>query len=90
MTDIATAHRGGDGPVVVVAHGGVTVDLLRTIVSDVVLRDRYPSLIEDGVPSCGLTRLRVGGDWTVESVGSTEHLGAATGTDPSRSGPEPR
>jgi broad specificity phosphatase PhoE len=73
LTDLAAAHDGG--AVVVVAHGGVTVDLLRTLVGDDRLRELDPTLIDEGVPACGLTRLRSGsGGWTVEAVGWTGHL----------------
>jgi broad specificity phosphatase PhoE len=73
LTDLAATHDGG--AVVVVAHGGVTVDLLRTLVGDDRLRRIDPTLVDEGVPACGLTRLRHGpGGWTVEAVGWTGHL----------------
>ncbi|GAA1690745.1 hypothetical protein GCM10009765_45290 [Fodinicola feengrottensis] len=42
------------GLVVVVTHGGVTVDLLRTLLGD---DNLPPSLIADGVPPCAITTL---------------------------------
>lgn len=50
LTDLAVER----GPVAVVTHGGVTVDLLRTLVGDEVLPD---SLLHNGVPSCAITTL---------------------------------
>ncbi|NUK32295.1 histidine phosphatase family protein [Streptomyces lunaelactis] len=64
LTDLA----GDPGPVAVVTHGGVTVDLLRTLVGDEVLPD---SLLHDGVPSCAITTL----DGTaVVDIASQAHL----------------
>jgi broad specificity phosphatase PhoE len=58
----------------VVAHGGVTVDALRTLLGDAYVRGHQPALIEDGVPCCAVTRLeRSGETWTV-TLPSTEHL----------------
>lgn len=56
------------GPVAVVTHGGVTVDLLRTLVGDDALT---PSLLHEGVPSCAITTLDNG---TVVDIASQEHL----------------
>ncbi|MEU6254322.1 histidine phosphatase family protein [Streptomyces sp. NPDC047043] len=64
LTDLA-AER---GPVAIVTHGGVTVDLLRSLVGDEVLPD---SLLHDGVPSCAITTL----DGTaVVDIASQAHL----------------
>ncbi|MCP2326898.1 broad specificity phosphatase PhoE [Hamadaea flava] len=42
------------GPVVAVSHGGVTTDMLRTLLGD----DQVPRvLLEQGVPSCAITTL---------------------------------
>jgi broad specificity phosphatase PhoE len=65
-----------DGEVVVVAHGGVTVDVLRTLLGDEPLLARAPSLIDDGVPCCAITTLRqTHGRWEAEPP-STSHLHA--------------
>lgn len=63
------------GVVVVVAHGGITVDVLRTLLGDEELIARAPRLIDDGVPCCAITTLRddING-WTVESLPLTRHL----------------
>jgi broad specificity phosphatase PhoE len=55
------------GTVVAVTHGGVTVDLLRTLLGD----GGVPCVLRaEGMPPAGVTTLRlVGGRWTVESVG---------------------
>lgn len=72
--------NGGDaGAVVVVAHGGVTVDALRTIAGDAAVRDANADLIPDGVPSCAITQLRVArGTITVIAYPSTDHLDHTT------------
>lgn len=50
LTDLA----GEPGPVAVVTHGGVTVDLLRTLAGNDALT---ATLLHDGVPSCAITTL---------------------------------
>ena len=73
LDDLAMS-TGDDGEVVVVAHGGVTVDVLRTLLGDQQLLAQRPSLIEDGVPSCAITTLRRNHDrWEVEPP-SDAHL----------------
>lgn len=65
--------------VAVVAHGGVTVDALRTIAGDASINDARPDLISDGVQSCAITRLRVtNGAVTVIDYPSTDHLDRTT------------
>jgi broad specificity phosphatase PhoE len=59
-----------DDPVAIVTHGGVTVDLLRTLLGDDAI-DR--ELLTNGVPSCAITALK---DTTVTSVATVEHLQA--------------
>jgi broad specificity phosphatase PhoE len=57
-----------DEPAAIVTHGGVTVDLLRTLLGDnAVDRD----LLANGVPSCAITTLNA---TKVTSVASVEHL----------------
>ena len=59
---------GGSGRVVVVSHGGVTVDLLRNLLGD----DRLPArLMADGVPPCAITTLE---DLHVAGIAATGHL----------------
>ena len=61
--------------VVVVAHGGLTTDLLREVLGDHNLRARRSDLIVDGVPCCGLTTLRrEDRAWSVVSIADTAHL----------------
>jgi broad specificity phosphatase PhoE len=68
-----------DGPVVVVTHGGVTVDALRTLVGDASVMNADPDLIHDGVPCCAITHLEVEGQVvSVETYPSTSHLGQTT------------
>lgn len=65
--------------VVVVAHGGVTVDALRTITGDAPVRRANADLISDGVPSCAITRLHVtAGEVTIIDYPSTDHLEQTT------------
>jgi broad specificity phosphatase PhoE len=69
------ADRHSDGTVVVVTHGGVTTDLLRTVVGDDPLRVRAPRVIEDGVPGGAFTTLRrTSSDWIVDSVATVGHI----------------
>jgi len=59
---------GGDGPVAVVSHGGVTVDLLRNLLGD----DGLPAgLMTDGIPPCAITTLD---DLHVTGLAATGHL----------------
>lgn len=77
------ARERGDGTVVVVAHGGVTVDALRTIVGDAAIERDRPDLLRNGVPCCAVTTLVHDGDgWTVASLPSTDHLDDAVGHRP--------
>jgi broad specificity phosphatase PhoE len=69
------ARRRPHGTVVVVAHGGVTVDALRTIAGDDAVGHARPDLVRDGVPCCAVTRLRRdGGRWLVVAFPQTDHL----------------
>lgn len=57
-----------------VSHGGVTVDLLRTLFGDDAVR-AAAAAIDRGIPGCGITRLRRRGDaWEVAGVGDVAHL----------------
>lgn len=61
-------------PVVVVSHGGVTVDAMRTLIGDERVLDRSPTLISDGVPCCAVTTfVHDGGCWTIEGP-AVDHL----------------
>jgi broad specificity phosphatase PhoE len=62
------AHSGGSGQIAAVAHGGVTTDLLRTLLGDDGLP---PRLLGEGIPSCAVTTFD---DLHVVTVASTEHL----------------
>ena len=59
---------GAPGPVALVTHGGVTVDLLRTLIGD---RAVPVELMLDGVPSCAITTLH---HLTVVDIASVAHL----------------
>ena len=72
-----------DDEVVIVSHGGVTTDLLRTILGDHRVEAAAPRLHREGVPCCAITTLVVGhGRWTVERIADTSHLTEITGTHP--------
>ena len=77
LVDIGRTTR--EGTVVAVAHGGVTVDSLRTLAGDVALNDASPDLIENGVPCGAITRLQVDGDIvSVNAYPSISHLDETT------------
>lgn len=62
------------GDIVVVSHGGITVEALRTLVGDDFLLTRQPLLLAEGVPSCAITTfVRVRDGWHAE-VPSVRHL----------------
>ncbi|CAN5841524.1 hypothetical protein BH24ACT3_BH24ACT3_03050 [soil metagenome] len=64
-----------EGRVVVVAHGGVTVDLVRSLICDRALEMLAPGSITDGLPCGGISALRhEHGRWHVDAVGSIAHL----------------
>ncbi|MGW1053482.1 histidine phosphatase family protein [Streptomyces sp. NPDC002521] len=56
------------GPIAVTTHGGVTVDLLRTLLGDEAVTSE---LLDEGVPSCAVTTFE---DLTVIDIASTKHL----------------
>lgn len=63
------------GTVAVVAHGGVTVDTLRTIAGDDVVLKKRPELLADGVPCGAVTVLeRDSARWRLIELPSTDHL----------------
>jgi broad specificity phosphatase PhoE len=59
---------GGSGSVVAVSHGGVTVDVLRTLAGDEALP---PRVLDEGIPACAITTLQ---DLDVIAIASTGHL----------------
>jgi broad specificity phosphatase PhoE len=69
MRDFLAGLRGGPGPAAVVSHGGVTTDLLRTLLGDAALP---PGLLAEGIPSCAITTLD---GLRVVAIASTGHLG---------------
>ncbi len=69
-------QRGG-GTVALVAHGGVTVDLLRNLFPDDALRARHPDadVIAHGIPGCAITHLvRRGDTYDLRTLASVAHL----------------
>lgn len=70
-------ERGTEGPIAVACHGGVTVDLLRTLIGDAAVPE---ALLSDGVPSGAITT--VDGLRPV-SIAAVDHLaGLETGHRP--------
>jgi broad specificity phosphatase PhoE len=71
--------RQGGGDVALVTHGGVTVDLLRNLFADEVIRGRNPDVdvITSGVPGCAITHLvRYGDAYELRALASVAHLPA--------------
>ncbi len=60
---------GRPGPVAAVSHGGVTTDLLRTLLGDELLS---PALLAEGIPPCAVTTID---DLHVVAIASAHHLG---------------
>ncbi|MEM7092797.1 MAG: histidine phosphatase family protein [Actinomycetota bacterium] len=81
MLQAITDHHRGGSVVIVVSHGGATVDLLRRILGDGAVRARCPDLISNGVPNCALTWLTHDGNgWMTGDVARTAHLPRAAGS----------
>jgi broad specificity phosphatase PhoE len=59
---------GEPGPVALVTHGGVTVDLLRTLIGDLAVP---AELMQSGIPSCAITTLD---HLSVAGIASVAHL----------------
>lgn len=67
LADLATAHPGGT--IVVVSHGGVTTDALRSVLGDDEVRRRAPTLIDEGVPPGAVTTfVGDGSGWAVPAI----------------------
>ncbi len=66
LTDLAAATP---GPAAVCTHGGITADLLRTLLGDQALP---ATLIDEGIPPCAITVLS---DLAVVEIASVRHLG---------------
>jgi broad specificity phosphatase PhoE len=68
LRDFLLEHQPVSGSVALVSHGGVTVDLLRSLLGD----DRVPGgLLRDGVPGCAITTFD---GLTVTEIASVAHL----------------
>jgi broad specificity phosphatase PhoE len=64
-----------DGTVVVVSHGGVTVDFLRSVIDDAAWTPRIGQLIGDGVPGGAITEVSsLGGVWRLQRLACLDHL----------------
>ncbi len=69
MREFLAGLSGGPGPVAAVSHGGVTTDLLRTLLGDEALP---PRLLAEGIPPCAVTTVD---DLHVVAIACTRHLG---------------
>jgi broad specificity phosphatase PhoE len=73
LNELAATHS--DSTAMVITHGGVTTDALRTLLGDDALQTRAPRLIDDGVPCCAITTLSATDDgWAVTAIADTQHL----------------
>ncbi len=73
LEELAETHSGE--AVGLVAHGGVTVDLLRNLFGDSYLAVIAPTLIEAGIPGCGITHLRWReGKYMALTIAAVTHL----------------
>ena len=68
LREFLVERIGEPGPVAVVSHGGVTVDLLRSLHGDAGLPDH---LLADGVPPCAITTFD---GLAVLAIATTGHL----------------
>lgn len=67
--DFLVEHGNGPGgPIAVACHGGVTVDLLRTLMGDAAVPE---ALLREGVPAGAITTIE---DLKVVSVAAVDHL----------------
>ncbi|MGA8113858.1 MAG: histidine phosphatase family protein [Actinocatenispora sp.] len=70
-------HQADRGRMVIVSHGGVTVDLLRTLYGDERFADR-PELLRSGVPACAITQLsRADDGFELDQLADDGHLHVA-------------
>ena len=69
MRAFVAGLSGRPGPVAAVSHGGVTTDLLRTLLGEEALP---PRLLAKSLPPCAVTTLD---DLHVVAIASTRHLG---------------
>jgi broad specificity phosphatase PhoE len=71
LREFLVGLAGASSPVVIVSYGGVTTDLLRTLLGD----DRLPPpLMDEGIPPCAITTLD---DLHVIRIADTGHLARA-------------
>jgi broad specificity phosphatase PhoE len=61
-------ERTGDGPIAIAGHGGVTVDLLRTLLGDAAVPE---ALLREGVPSGAITTIE---GMRPVSIAAVDHL----------------
>jgi broad specificity phosphatase PhoE len=73
MLAFVSGLTGRSGPAAAFTHGGVTTDLLRTLLGD----DALPAgLLDEGIPACAITTLD---DLDVVAIASTGHLRSVAG-----------
>jgi broad specificity phosphatase PhoE len=60
-----------EGRLVVVSHGGVTLDLALTLFGERAIRRRSPNILEEGPSACAVTRIQtVGQELVLHSIGT--------------------
>ncbi len=68
-------HVIADRVLVVVGHGGASIDLLRDLLGDAELDRRASGIIGHGMPGGGITHLtRTTNGWQVLRIGSVDHI----------------
>jgi broad specificity phosphatase PhoE len=60
-----------EGRIVVVSHGGVTLDLALTLFGERAIRRRSPNILEEGPSACAVTRIQtMGQELVLHSIGT--------------------
>jgi broad specificity phosphatase PhoE len=64
-------ERYSEGRLVVVSHGGVTLDLALTLFGERAIRRRSPNILEEGPSACAVTRIQtIGQELVLHSIGT--------------------
>ncbi len=77
FAEFLAAHDDDNGATVVVSHGGVTMDLLRTLYGDERFAD-HAELLREGIPACAITQLtRADTGFELDGLADDGHLHVA-------------
>ncbi len=75
MRQAIEEHVVADRVLVVVGHGGASIDLLRDLLGDAELERRAPGIIGYGMPGGAITHLsRTTNGWQLLGIGSVDHI----------------